>query len=83
MNALLQRLAIRAAAEGAGAGSWSIEELSELAGLRGVGRARPDRLRRQSAWSAARTSSAGSGRSEPGVSTRTPCTVPSKGAGGA
>jgi 2-dehydropantoate 2-reductase len=33
VNALLQRLAIRAAAEGAGPGSWSLEELSTLAGL--------------------------------------------------
>ena len=33
VNALLQRLALQAAAEGAGAGSWSIEELSELAGV--------------------------------------------------
>ena len=40
---------------------------------------RPD----QSEWSAARTSSAGSGRSEPGVSTRSSCTVPPKRAGGA
>lgn len=33
VNALLQRLAVEAAAEGAGAGSWSIAELSELAGV--------------------------------------------------
>ena len=33
VNAVLQRLAVRAAAEGAGAGAWSIEELSELAGV--------------------------------------------------
>ena len=33
VNALLERLAIRAAAEGAGAGTWRIEELSELAGV--------------------------------------------------
>ena len=33
VNALLQRLAFRAAAEGAGAGSWTLEELSALAGL--------------------------------------------------
>ncbi len=33
VNALLQRLAVRAAAEGAGAGTWRIEELSELAGV--------------------------------------------------
>jgi 2-dehydropantoate 2-reductase len=33
VNALLQRLAIRAAAEGAGAGTWRIEKLSELAGV--------------------------------------------------
>ena len=33
VNALLQRLASRAAAEGAAPGSWSIEELSALAGL--------------------------------------------------
>jgi len=31
VNSLLQRLASRAAAEGAGAGAWNIEELSELA----------------------------------------------------
>ncbi len=34
VNALLQRLALRAAAEGAGAGSWKIEDLSDLAGVR-------------------------------------------------
>ena len=33
VNALLQRLASRAAAEGAPPGSWSVEELTELAGL--------------------------------------------------
>jgi 2-dehydropantoate 2-reductase len=33
VNALLQRLAMQAAAEGAGAGSFSIAELSELAGV--------------------------------------------------
>ena len=33
VNALLQRLASRAAAEGAAPGSWSLEELSALAGL--------------------------------------------------
>ena len=33
VNALLQRLASRAAAEGAPPGSWSVEELSKLAGL--------------------------------------------------
>jgi 2-dehydropantoate 2-reductase len=33
VNALLQRLAGQAAAEGAGAGAWSIEELSALAGV--------------------------------------------------
>jgi 2-dehydropantoate 2-reductase len=33
VNALLERLAIRAAAEGRGAGTWRIEELSELAGV--------------------------------------------------
>jgi len=33
VNALLQRLALQAAVEGAGAGSWSIEELSDLAGV--------------------------------------------------
>ena len=33
VNALLQRLASRAAAEGADAGAWRIEELSELAGV--------------------------------------------------
>ena len=33
VNALLQRLAIRAAAEGAAPGAWRIEELSELAGV--------------------------------------------------
>jgi 2-dehydropantoate 2-reductase len=33
VNALLQRLALQAAAEGAGAGSWSIAQLSELAGV--------------------------------------------------
>ncbi len=33
VNALLQRLASRAAAEGAAAGAWRIEELSELAGV--------------------------------------------------
>ncbi len=33
VNAVLQRLAIRAAADGAGAGSWKIDELSELAGV--------------------------------------------------
>jgi len=37
----------------------------------------------QSACRAARTSSPGSGRKAPGVSTRTPWTVPSNGAGGA
>jgi 2-dehydropantoate 2-reductase len=33
VNALLQRLALRAAAEGARPGSWRIEDLSELAGV--------------------------------------------------
>ena len=33
VNALLQRLASRAAAEGAAPGSWSVEELTKLAGL--------------------------------------------------
>jgi 2-dehydropantoate 2-reductase len=33
VNALLQRLASRAAAEGAPPGSWSVDELSKLAGL--------------------------------------------------
>jgi 2-dehydropantoate 2-reductase len=33
VNALLQRLAVRAAAEGAAAGAWRIEELSALAGV--------------------------------------------------
>ncbi|HVT42610.1 MAG TPA: 2-dehydropantoate 2-reductase N-terminal domain-containing protein [Acidimicrobiales bacterium] len=33
VNALLQRLALAAAAEGAGPGTWRIEELSELAGI--------------------------------------------------
>jgi 2-dehydropantoate 2-reductase len=33
VNALLQRMAIAAAAEGAGAGTWAIEELTELAGV--------------------------------------------------
>ncbi len=33
VNALLQRLAVRAAAEGAAAGAWRIEELSDLAGV--------------------------------------------------
>jgi 2-dehydropantoate 2-reductase len=33
VNALLQRLACRAAAEGAAAGAWRIEDLSELAGV--------------------------------------------------
>jgi len=33
VNALLQRLAVRAAAEGAPPGTWRIEELSELAGV--------------------------------------------------
>ncbi len=33
VNALLQRLASRAAAEGAAPGSWTVEELTELAGL--------------------------------------------------
>jgi 2-dehydropantoate 2-reductase len=33
VNALLQRLAMHAAAEGAGAGAWRIEELSKLAGV--------------------------------------------------
>jgi 2-dehydropantoate 2-reductase len=33
VNALLQRLALRAAAEGAAPGSWRIDELSELAGV--------------------------------------------------
>ena len=33
VNALLERLAIRAAAEGAAAGTWHIDELSELAGV--------------------------------------------------
>jgi hypothetical protein len=33
VNALLQRLASQAAAEGAVAGAWRIEELSELAGV--------------------------------------------------
>ena len=34
VNALLQRLAVRAAAEGTPPGAWPIEELSELAGVR-------------------------------------------------
>ncbi len=34
VNEVLQRLALRAAAEGSGPGSWRIEELSELAGVR-------------------------------------------------
>jgi 2-dehydropantoate 2-reductase len=34
VNAVLQRLAVRAAAEGAPPGSWRIEDLSELAGVR-------------------------------------------------
>ena len=33
VNALLQRLALQAAVEGAGPGSWHIEELSDLAGV--------------------------------------------------
>jgi len=33
VNALLQRLAVQAAAEGAGAGTWDIDELSALAGV--------------------------------------------------
>jgi 2-dehydropantoate 2-reductase len=33
VNALLQRLALRAAADGVGPGSWTIEELSALAGV--------------------------------------------------
>jgi len=33
VNALLQRLAVRAAAEGAPPGSWTIEDLSEKAGI--------------------------------------------------
>ena len=33
VNALLQRMASRAAAEGAAPGSWSLGELSKLAGL--------------------------------------------------
>jgi 2-dehydropantoate 2-reductase len=33
VNALLQRLALQAAAEGAGPGTWKIEELSALAGV--------------------------------------------------
>ena len=33
VNALLQRLALRAAAEGSAAGTWRIEDLSELAGV--------------------------------------------------
>jgi hypothetical protein len=33
VNALLQRLASRAAAEGVAPGSWSLAELSTLAGL--------------------------------------------------
>ncbi len=33
VNALLQRLAVRAAAEGSGPGSWRIEDLDELAGI--------------------------------------------------
>jgi 2-dehydropantoate 2-reductase len=33
VNALLQRLALRAAAEGSGPGTWRIEDLSELAGV--------------------------------------------------
>lgn len=37
---------------------------------------------RQSAWRAARTSSAGSGRAEPGASIVSWCTVPLNGAGG-
>ncbi len=34
VNALLQRLALKAAAEGAPPGSWRIEDLSEMAGVR-------------------------------------------------
>jgi 2-dehydropantoate 2-reductase len=34
VNALLQRLAVRAAVEGDGPGAWRIEDLSELAGIR-------------------------------------------------
>ncbi len=34
VNSLLQRLAVRAATEGAPPGTWAIEELSELAGVR-------------------------------------------------
>jgi len=34
VNALLQRLAVRAAMEGAPPGSWRVEDLSELAGVR-------------------------------------------------
>ena len=33
VNALLQRLAVRAAAEGAPPGSWRVEDLSALAGV--------------------------------------------------
>jgi hypothetical protein len=33
VNALLQRLASQAAAEGAAPGSWSLGELSQLAGV--------------------------------------------------
>ncbi len=34
VNALLQRMAVRAAVEGSGPGTWRIEDLSELAGIR-------------------------------------------------
>jgi 2-dehydropantoate 2-reductase len=34
VNALLARMAVRAAAEGSGPGTWRIEDLSELAGVR-------------------------------------------------
>ena len=57
------------------------DEVREVTALdhvaHGSGQPRP-----QSACSAARTSSAGSGRSAPGVSTRSWCTVPLNGAGG-
>ena len=84
VNALLQRLATRAAAEGAAPGSWSLEELSALAGLpeesgRRPGRPTPAVSRRGGgAHLVGRTLSG-----EPGVSTLTSCTVPPKGAGGA
>jgi 2-dehydropantoate 2-reductase len=35
VNALLQRVAVRAATDGTAPGTWRVEELSELAGVRG------------------------------------------------